>query len=258
MPNKIPLQYIIEEVLKEKTMPSDDSNVQRLRRGFYRLLDSMGGDKETLKAGRRNIEFDESETSFIKIIIRQLCDSVGLVANFLDEKSNVSSIDIRDLIRSIIDEESNKGASENELVQFALFLQKLFNCWQLYSLENCHSIINQLYSNMSEMPGSVQALYMSKVEHILKKEYKLRTVEMACGVFDISQIIELSKQERKDDIGIQSYIEYDPEIRNEYIQRDKSVLIKIQEDDDLRHYIEKKLGKKAEEIFNYAALNNKT
>lgn len=190
----------------------------------------------------------------MKVILRQIWDQKGLIANLLDEKSGVSSIEIHDLIQSMIDEESKCGASKDELVQLALFLQKLFNGWQLYGLENCHSTINALYANMAEMPAGHQALYMSKIEHILKKEYKLRMVEMAYGILDISKIIELSKQECEDEIGIQSYIEYDPEIRKEYIQRDKRVL-KLIQDDDLRHYIEKKMGKKSEEIFNYAALN---
>lgn len=80
------------------------------------MLESMGGDKETLKAGSRNIEFDESEATFIKGIIRQLYDRKGLIAKFLDVKSDVSSIDVRDLIRSIIDEENNNGANEYELI----------------------------------------------------------------------------------------------------------------------------------------------
>lgn len=258
MSKKIPLQHIIEMVLKEKKIPSDDSNIQNVRRRFYTLLESIGGNKEALKAGGRKVEFDELELPFIKVIIRQLYDRKGLIANLLDEKSDISSIDIRNLIQSIIDEENRSGASEDELVQLGLFLQKLFNCWQLYSLENCHTIINALYANMSEMTCELQTLYMSKVEHILKKEYKLRMVELAYGVRDISQIIEFSKNEKGNEIGIQSYTEYDPEIRKEYIERDRHVLKAIQDDDDLRDYIEKKIGKKAEEIFNYADLSENT
>lgn len=257
MSKKIPLQHIIEAVLEEKKLSTDDSNVQYLRRGFYSLLENLGGSKKTLRAGGRKYEFEESEVSFIKVIIRQIHDRKGLIAAFLSEKSEIDSVDVRDLINSILDEARKDGANEYEIVQFALLLQKLFNCQQLYSLENCHSIINALYANMSEIPGSLQALYMSKVEHILKKEYKLRTVEIAQGILDISQIIELSKQEYGDGIGGQCYVEYDPEIRNEYIQRDKCVLKAIQEDEDLRNYIEKKIGKKAEEIFDYARLDDK-
>ena len=66
----------------------------------------------------------------------------------------------------------------------------------------------------------------------------------------------ISKKERNDDIGSQSYYyESDPEIRFHYIQRDKRVLEAIQEDENLREYIEKKFGKRAEEIFNYAVLD---
>ena len=47
-------------------------------------------------------------------------------------------------------------------------------------------------------------------------------------------------------------------IQAEYVQRDIEILRAIQEDDDLREYIEKKTGKKAEDIFNYRALTDFT
>lgn len=97
---------------------------------------------------------------------------------------------------------------------------------------------------------------MGKVEQILKKEFALRIVEATMRIAEIAGDIEISKKLGNDDIGIQDYYyESDPQIRFHYIQRDKRVLEAIQEDDDLRQYIEKKFGKRAEEIFNYAILD---
>lgn len=110
--------------------------------------------------------------------------------------------------------------------------------------------------NLVEFPISIQSLYLDKLEHILKKEFALRIAESATNILEIADIINSTKKEAGDNIGIQSYSEFDPEIRFEYINRDKRVLKRIQEDDDLWQYIEKKIGRKAEEIFNYASLEN--
>ena len=257
MLQKISLQNVIETVLTEKGMELEEGIVRGLRRGFYRFLERVGGDKETLKDGGRTIVFDGFEVSFMKTIIRQLYDGKGLIAKFTDERSDVSSMDIRNLIQSIIDEERNAGVSDEELVHLALFLNNKFLSWQLYNIENCHLLIDTLAANMQDLPASLKALYMSKVEHILKKEFALRVVEMVLNIADVSLFIEDSKQVFGDDIGVQSYSEFEPEIRAEYIQRDKEILGKIQKDDDLRLYIENKIGKRAEEIFSYASLGDK-
>ena len=75
------------------------------------------------------------------------------------------------------------------------------------------------------------------------------------AIIEIAENIEISKKEYCDEIGIQGYCESDDDIRFHYIQRDKRVLEAIQGDDDLRQYIEKKFGKRAEDIFTYAALD---
>lgn len=98
---------------------------------------------------------------------------------------------------------------------------------------------------------------MGKLEHILKKEWGLRIAELALNSFQIAERIELSKKIAKNNINPPFYYEQDPEIMFEYIERDKRMLEKVQSDDELRLYIETKVGRKAEDIFNYAALDSK-
>ena len=90
-----------------------------------------------------------------------------------------------------------------------------------------------------------QSTYLGKVEHILKKEYALRTAESA------QEIIRIADREK---YRKEYYYERDPAIRHYYAIRDQKILEAIQEDDDLRQYIEKKFGMKAEILFNYATL----
>lgn len=117
-------------------------------------------------------------------------------------------------------------------------------------------MIDIIAVNLNEIPVDRQGFYLGKIEHILKKEFALRIAESTIEMIQLAEKIEISKKENKNDIGIQNYYyERDPEIRFHYMQRDKRVLEAIQEDDDLRQYIEKKFEKRAEEIFNYAVLD---
>lgn len=262
MSKKVSLQEIIESVLGDKGVEYDianDSTVRSLQRAFDRLIEKLGSDKEVLKHGGRNIEFEESEIPFMKVLISQLYDGRGLIGEFANDGNRnrlFSSKDVRELIQSLIDEAEKTGMSEYELKEIAKFFDNIFLYSHKRTIEYCHELIDALAMNLVEFPISIQSLYVNKLEHILKKEFALRIAESATNILEIADIINSTKKEAGDNIGIQSYSEFDPEIRFEYINRDKRVLKRIQEDDDLRQYIEKKIGRKAEEIFNYASLEN--
>jgi hypothetical protein len=263
MPDKISLQGIIEGVLDDKGVAyeaTNDSNVRTLRRAFNRLIERLGGDKEMLQKGG-SFEFHESEVPFMKVVIGQLYDGRGLIAQFTNERNlnmNFSSKDVSELIRSLVKEADKDGASKEELNEMVYFFSNIFLFSPLRSLESCHMLIDILAKNLQDLPTSEQSIYMGKVEHILKKELALRLAESILNSLNIAEMIDCSKDIADDDSGTQFYYERNPEIQHEYIQRDKLVLEKIQDDDDLRLYIEKKLGQKAEEIFNYASLAGKS
>ena len=80
----------------------------------------------------------------------------------------------------------------------------------------------------------------------------MRIAELTIKSVYVGNCIEERRKVVGDDIYNDEFFEYEPDLRNYFIDRDKELLEMIQEDKDLRYYIEKKLGKKAEEIFNYA------
>lgn len=259
MSDKISLKEIIESVLEDNGIKYDkcnDSNVRRLRRAFDTLIERLGSDKEILKDSNGNFLFQETDIPFMKVIIGQLHDHRGLIAKFANERSKnkFSSKDVHELIQSIIDEEDKNGVSEDQLEQLAHFLSIIFLYAPLRSEEVCHDYIDVLAANLQDLPLSDQSIFMGKLEHILKKEFYLRLAESA----QHSLAIALELQFAGDDTRAGFYYETDPAIRWEYIQRDQLVLERIQEDDDLRLYIEKKIGRKAEDIFNYASLADKS
>lgn len=261
MQGKVTLKAIIENVLTndsgicaEKYAKYEsllESRARQLYRKFERLLERLGSDKEILKAGGRTMEFNEAEVPFMKVLLTQLRDDNGVIAEFTNDagaNKKFSSEDIHDLIQSLIDEADKTGMSKSELIDLARFLESIFLCSHLRSIERCHRLIDGLALNLQDLPSSMQATYLGKVEHILDKEYALRIAESTFNIRDLAELIS------SDDSDVQAYYEHDPEIRFEYMQRDQAVLERIQEDEDLRKYIEKIFQKKAEEIFNYVEL----
>lgn len=257
---RISLEDIIKRVLDDKGMNyTYDANARALRRAFSRLFERLGSDIETYKHNGV-IEFVESEVPFMKSLLSQLYDNKGIIAEFVNSKKNkkFSSEDVREFLE-LLEEEIEKTESEEkkeELADMGMFFSNLFLWSPLRCVEDCHRWIDVITMNLKEIPVDRQSFYLGKIEHILKKEVALRTAESTMEMIKLAEEIESSKKENEDDVGIQNYyFERDPEIRFYYMQRDKRVLEAIQEDADLRHYIEKRIGKKAEEIFNYAMLD---
>lgn len=263
MADKITLKKIIEDVLMDKGIVyenanknASESNERSLRRAFDRLIEKLGSDKEILKGSEGKFLFEEADIPFLKIIIEQLLDKDSPIAKFTNRSCkdiNFSPEDVRQLIQSILDEANKNGANKTELEKIAFFFSSIFQYSPLRSRQYCHALIDVLASHLEDLPSSDQSIYLGKLEHILKKEYALRIAESTQHISAIAAGIDYTDG----DIGNQYYYERNPEIRLAYAERDKRVLEKIQDDNDLRQYIEKKLGRKAEEIFNYAVFDRK-
>lgn len=258
----VSLEDIIKRVLDDKGIDviTYESNVRALRRAFIRLFERLGSDLEIYKYNGV-IAFTELEVPFMKSLLFQLYDNKGIIADFVNggkKNKKFSSEDVRKFLE-LLDEEMAKTESEEnkkELEMMRVFFSNLFLYSPLRSVEDCHKLIDTLAMNLEEIPVDRQSFYLGKIEHILKKEVALRIAESTMEKTRIATRMEITKEENNDDNGKEHfYYESDPEIRFHYKQRDKRVLEAIQKDADLRSYIEKKFGKKAEEIFNYAMLD---
>ena len=248
----VSLQKIINTVLEEApNMYLDDleKDKRNLYRKFSKLMEKLGADKAAAKNGGRNYEFKETDVPFIKAILSQLHSGQGIVAEFVNRKKRnerFSSQEVRELIQSLLDEADEAGADENMLIEMGAFFTRIFLCSPLRSIENCHLYIDTLAANLEDMIYTHQAKYLGKIEQLLKKEVVFRIAESTIACLDIANII----VNECDDGAMFSYDDFQPEISYEYMERDRAVLERIQEDDDLREYIEKKFGKKAEQILD--------
>ena len=252
---------IIEEALSDKGWEPTEVDILAYRRAFYKLLERIGSDKEILKIqNKENTEnkkvtkneailFDEFEKPVIKTLLLQLMDQNSMIYEFThakNDKAKFSAEETNDFLKALKAEIFKDPELVDEDMRYlSIYLDNIFLYSPLRSIETCHKLIDALAANLSDLPCDEQSTYLGKVEHILKKEFWLRTAESAIESLRIAENIKYKNE---------PYVETDPAIRAIYIRRDSEILKAIKEDDDLRQYIEKKTGRKAEAIFGYAQL----
>lgn len=243
-----------EDEDSEDSSEDEDSLIRKLQRKFNKLIEKLNCDLNLLKTSEGRFKFNEAEVPAIKVILSQIINKKGIISDFVNNKDKDFSVDkVHDLIQELIDEAEKSGMDEDELIYTATFLCSIFSVSPLRSKENCHRLIDALAQKMQDLTSTQQAVYFNKIELLLRKEFSFRLLELAIQTKEIAEIIEFSKELAEDDIGCQNYNVYDPAIMYEYVNRDREALKNIQKDDALRQYIETTIGKKAEDIFNYAA-----
>ena len=141
---------------------------------------------------------------------------------------------------------ASENLSEDKLKEVALFYARLFGYFPADLIEQCHQLVDAFALNLQDFPFEEQVLYLNKFLRTLKHEFILRIVESTINMRDIAEIITADNDE-----GEIPYSFCCPEVRETYIKRDKNVLEKIQQDPNLRTYIETSFGRKVEEIFSY-------
>ncbi len=261
-PKKVSLRHIIVDFLTEKLGKIDptEPNIRVLQNRFNKLIEKFGCSIDMLKKNGK-FDFNECEIPFLRAIISQLYYNKGIMSEIINsDKEYYTSKQIKELIQNILDEGDKIGLGEADLKNMLEFFNGIFGYSILRVIENCHKIINAYVSNLEDLTYTEQFYYMLRLEKILNNCLIERMADMVNDVKILAEQIELSKDVLKDNIGCQDYQGFfncEPEINNEYIERDRALLKRIQEDDALRQYIETTLGKKAEEIFNCAAQNPK-
>lgn len=252
----ISLRHIIKTVVEEYGVyknGDEESLIRDMQRKFNKLITKLGCDVNVLKRNGKNFNFKEEEIPTIKVILSQIIHNEGIISDFVNDRDDDYSIEkIHAMIQELINEAEKAGMGENDLKYTAAFLCNVFSLSPQRSIKYCHRLIDMLAYNLQDLTSTQQAFYLNEVECLLRKEFFLRIAESTVNIKDIAEILEFSKELSEDDIGYQNYSDQEYSIIYEYTKRDREMLKKIQEDDALRQYIETTIGKKAEDIFNFA------
>ena len=255
------LQSIITEILIEKGSEDTPEKIRKVRRSFDALLARLGSDKAILKIqnkessdGKKSRDhevmlFDEFEKPMIKTLLLQLMDKKSLIYKFAHPKhykAGFSSSEVFEFIETLKAEIfKDPNLVDIDMVYLHDYLVSIFLYSPLRSKETCHKLIDAIAATLYDLPCYEQTMCLDNVVYFLRKEYWLRTAEAAIGSLKVAENIK-----DENELSIVS----DPDIRAIYVKRDSEIMKAIQNDDDLRQYIEKKAGRQAELIFEHAIL----
>lgn len=256
--SKKSLGSIITEVLKEEGgLQDDESSVKQCRRGFTRLIEKLGGSIEDMKSANNVIEFEEAEVPGIKFLLRNIFRSDdNPIGEFLYSKdkdfSAEEAIKFIDCVASELCA-TEKAGTKKQVVEY---LSDIFLLSHLRIIEECHTLIDIYAGNLQHQLRAEQLTFLQSLRDVITHYLTTNIVQRAYRMAEIANDIELYKNGEAEIDCV--YEGYPTNIQAEYVQRDIEILRAIREDDDLREYIEKKTGKKAEDIFNYRALTDFT
>lgn len=248
------LESIIKEVLKENGA-ENEANVRKYRRYFYKLIEDLGGDIEVLRKGNRTISFDENEVDIIKIIINQLysVDKSSLKGLF-NGGDEFTPVIVHKFLDSLINNPNLSDISEDERMRLIQFFSDIFLLSDKRMIEECHLMIDKI-AQQALVYNRVQRLTMlSHLQEYLKRYVFFILTDGTIKIAETAKSIEILKNRKNKSDCLYDFLP--PIFQSEYIIRDEYILDMIQKDNDLREYIEKKIGKKAEEVFNYTVLND--
>ncbi len=254
--SQISLGAIISDVLKERNV-ENEASIKQCRRNFTKLIEKLGGNIDDLKNCQNSIRFNEDEVPFIKFLILKIfLSSNNAINNFLSSKDK----DITpEMVEEFIDQVANEFCdSENseEKEKMITYLSDIFMLSHVRIVKECHELVDHYANELYYLPRSLKLLYLQNLKNELCCITASQLMQVAQKIKEISEYIELCKDGEKEVDCI--YDGFSIDIQTEYIQRDQEILRALQEDEDLRAYVEKKIGKKVEEIFNYRALTDFT
>lgn len=254
--SKRSLGSVIKEMLNEEKFPDDESYIKQCRRNFARLIEKLGGSIDDMKNSKNVIEFEEAEVPVIKVLLKSVfMSSDNPVGKFLFSKDNddFSAEDAAKFIEYIVTE-SYVAANDATKEKMVKFLSDDTMVSHVRIIEDCHKLVDSYARELQHLVKSEQLIHLQLLKDEIFHFHILELVERAYRMAVISNEVELYK-DGEEKVGC-IYEGLPKSVQSEYVQRDIEILKAIQEDDDLRAYIEKKTGKKAEDIFNYRALRD--
>ncbi|MGN0650039.1 MAG: hypothetical protein ACI4KM_06350 [Oscillospiraceae bacterium] len=259
--NTYTLKQIISQCLKEIIATRglmDEENISRnLSRYFDTFLKSIGIISDYIKNQKRQYEITEENAPFVKslLISMYLSDNIAKFIRMNKNDHGIIKTDkFHDYVQLLIDEIDKKGDfTEEQIKNFVSGISNIYRAFPLSIIDSCHVLLDNIKNTFASLTFNQQFEYSYTLYNILKSEFAHRFVNQAIDIRMISEILDNNMdQYNKEDVLKYTECDYlSDELRLEYVERDSHIIALIQEDVLLREYIEKSLGKKAEEIFCY-------
>lgn len=221
------LRQIIREVVKEE-LPYErmDSAEKKLRRKFEKLIQLCGGDMNKLYCGRGQISFPTEEKEFIKIILIQLAREEGLSYKIWENKDESMSLkEAHDFIQYFINYLEKKGYSEADIKGVVIALDMMFQLSVREKLDYCHRMIDCYAENLTPYLYTYQVRLLDDLAKKLAAESVCSTVNAAIHCSELAEVLKMGMELGETDDVRDLYGEDDNPVYDEYVERDKQVLL---------------------------------
>lgn len=238
---------VAEDVL---SFENPTSAVKRLLRQFTKFIEMTGGTTEELKNEKGQMLFDDNDVPLLKFILTQLAQEKGFAFDFLQKKVDLASIeDTHNLIQQMLDSMATDGLSDDEAQAIVNWLDRAFQFSFRLEIENCHRMVDSIAANMLQYPYTHSMIYVNQFHQLLQREFARITVEAIMNIGELAEFLQMAKDIAETDSPSDLYGEEDDAIKSEYCQRDSNVVAFLDNNPEIRRYVERRAGATVEEIW---------
>ncbi|WP_347028252.1 hypothetical protein [Intestinibacter bartlettii] len=254
MKSKKSLNIIANSLSDELFLNSPDGkeviSYKTLIRNFKKFIEKSGGDIKSMKDSSGKIFFEESESIFIKAILRESIDKNSYIYKFLKDKDDEVSFDqIKEFMDNIHDYMQSK-LPEEECNAYMAYMDQALQYSVIMELHNIYNFIECINLNLQNCIYTFHLKSMINLRKKLEQEFVRIT---ANSILNIEQFCEFVNQASKifdgDASQLLNYNDFDLLTQIEYSNRDKDTLKYINSNPLVKKYIEEKIGKSIDEIF---------
>lgn len=254
MESKKSLNSIVNSISDELYLNSPDGkeaiSSKTLIRNFKKFIEKSGGDIKSMKDSSGKIFFEESESIFIKAILRESIDKNSYIYKFLKGKDDeVSFNQIKEFMDNIHDYMQNKLPQE-ECDAYMAYMDQALQYSVIMELHNIYNIIECINLNLQNYIYTFQLESMINLREKLEQEFVRTTANSILNIEEFCGFVNQASEIFDGDASqLLNYDDFDLLTQVEYSNRDKDTLKYINSNPLVKKHIEEKIGKSIDEIF---------
>lgn len=239
--------YLMKE--SDRAIDMEDGIICNIRNKFRTFLKSIGADENALKDGGRNYLFEEKDVPIVIALISVLQSSEKIKEYWKDYRDKDGLIHyhvIHEYISDLASEIESTGHFSRDVID--VISSKIFDCYNAYPnayFELCHDLIEEYRQSLVGFLCGENMSFVYRLHCILVGELTLLDTEVALRAENICNC----RKQALECFGKVDYSYSPGGLGREYAERDRNLLRKIRDDNDLRVYLEKKIGYTIEEVF---------
>ena len=193
MESKKSLNSIANSISDELFLNSPDGkeviSYKTLIRNFEKFIEKSGGDIKSMKDSSGKIFFEESESIFIKAILRESIDKNSYIYKFLKGKDDEVSFDqIKEFMDNIHDYMQNKLPQE-ECDAYMAYMDQALQYSVIMELHNIYNIIECINLNLQNYIYTFQLESMINLRKKLEQEFVRTTANSILNMEEFCEFV---------------------------------------------------------------------